>query len=120
LAKSAQDKQVLSTDFAGVTHTPCVEAPIHQELAQINMKLPRVEQIESIRINAQFVGRRRRWVDPHHATQSIEDPMILAIPQHIDEGTARGCWGTATIDDLCLERVAERVRVVDRAQAPGL
>ncbi len=33
--------------------------------------------------------------------------MILATQQHIDEFTARGWWGTSTIDDLFRARVAE-------------
>ena len=55
VAKFAQDRQVPYTDYASMTRAPEVLALIQAELAQVNTRLARVEQIKDFRIIAQLL-----------------------------------------------------------------
>ena len=55
VAKFAQDRQVPYTDYASMTRAPEVLALIQAELAQVNARLARVEQIKDFRIIAQLL-----------------------------------------------------------------
>ena len=55
VAKFAQDRQIPYTDFASMTRAPAVVALIEAELAQVNTRLARVEQIKDFRIIAQLL-----------------------------------------------------------------
>ncbi len=55
VAKFAQDRQVPYTDYASMTRAPEVVALIQAELAQVNTRLARVEQIKEFRIIAQLL-----------------------------------------------------------------
>ena len=56
VAKFAQDRQIPYTDFASMTRAPAVVALIGAELAQVNVRLARVEQIKDFRIIAQLLS----------------------------------------------------------------
>jgi len=55
IAKFAQDQQVPYSDFASMTRAPEIVQLIQSEIAQVNDRLARVEQIKSFRIIAQLL-----------------------------------------------------------------